>query len=95
MGPANRLLAVADQCVLSPGPAWLFKVREPGLATEVRGKVVRPAFAYVLLVRANLPKKPRGSQKPTIDTPIGDHGGDEASEHRRRSLPWAPPVLTG
>lgn len=59
MGPANRLLA--DQCVLSPGPAWLFKVREPGLATEVRGKVVRPGFAYVLLVRATLPTEGRPS----------------------------------
>ncbi len=59
MGPANRLLA--NQCVLSPGPAWLFKIREPGLATEVRGKVVRPGFAYVLLVRANLPTEGRPS----------------------------------
>lgn len=59
MGPANRLLA--DQCVLGPGPAWLFKIREPGLATEVRGKVVRPGFAYVLLLRANLPTEARPS----------------------------------
>ena len=59
MEPANQLLA--DQCVLSPGPAWLFKIREPGLATEVRGKVVRPGFAYVLLVRANLPTESRPS----------------------------------
>ena len=56
---ANRLLA--DQCVLSPGPAWLFRIREPGLATEVRGKVIRPGFAYVLLVRANLPTEGRPS----------------------------------
>lgn len=50
---ANRQLA--DQCVLSRGPTWLFRVREPGLATEVRGKVVRPGLSYVLLVRADLP----------------------------------------
>lgn len=59
LGPANRLLA--DQCVLSPGPAWLFRVREPGLATEVRGKVVRPGLAYVLFVRASLPTDGRPS----------------------------------
>ena len=47
---ANRLLA--DQCVLSIGPAWLFRVREPGLAVEVRGKFVRPGHGYVLLVLA-------------------------------------------
>lgn len=44
---ANRLLA--DQCVLSPGPIWLFRVREPGLAVEVRGNFVRPGHSYVLL----------------------------------------------
>lgn len=44
---ANRLLA--DQCMLSPGSVWLFRVREPGLATEVRGKFVRPGHQYVLL----------------------------------------------
>ncbi|MDA8358459.1 MAG: hypothetical protein M0Z95_19705 [Actinomycetota bacterium] len=53
LASANRLLA--DHCVLSPGPAWLFRVREPGLATEVRGKVVRPGNLYVLLIRADLP----------------------------------------
>jgi hypothetical protein len=53
LASANRLLA--DQCVLRPGPAWLFRVREPGLATEVRGKVVRPGRSYVLLVRSDLP----------------------------------------
>ena len=53
MEAANRLLA--DQCVLSPGPAWLFRLREPGLATEVRGKFVRPGHSYVLITRATLP----------------------------------------
>ena len=53
MAAANRLLA--DQCVLSPGPAWLFRLREPGLATEVRGKFVRPGHSYVLITRATLP----------------------------------------
>ncbi len=53
MEAANRLLA--DQCVLSPGPAWLFRVREPGLATEVRGKFVRPGHSYVLITKAVLP----------------------------------------
>ncbi len=51
MEAANRLLA--DQCVLSPGPIWLFRLREPGLAVEVRGKFVRPGHAYLLLVSAD------------------------------------------
>jgi len=37
---ANRLLA--DQCVLSSGLIWLSRLREPGIATKVRGKFVRP-----------------------------------------------------
>jgi hypothetical protein len=57
MEAANRLLA--DQCVLSPGPVWLFRVREPGLAAEVRGKFVRPGHSYVLLTRAILPNDGR------------------------------------
>ena len=43
----NELLA--DQCVISPGPRWLFRVRTPSLATEVRGKFVRADQEYVLV----------------------------------------------
>jgi len=44
---ANSLLA--DQCVLSPGPRWLFRVRDRGLASEVRTNSARPGRCYVLL----------------------------------------------
>jgi hypothetical protein len=47
MDAANRVLA--DQCMLTPGPLWVFRLREPGRATEVRGKFIRPGHAYVLL----------------------------------------------
>jgi hypothetical protein len=43
----NSLLA--DQCVLAPGPRWLFRVRERGLANEVRGHGARAGCRYVLL----------------------------------------------
>lgn len=43
----NGLLA--DQCRLTPGPHWLFRIREPGLAAEVRGKFVRPGESYLLV----------------------------------------------
>lgn len=39
---------LADQSVLPPGP-WLFGVRAPGYATEVRSKRVRPGGEYILL----------------------------------------------
>lgn len=45
---------LADQSVLSPGP-WLFRVRAPGYATEVRLKRVRPGGEYVLLSEDALP----------------------------------------
>ena len=42
---------LADQCVLSPGSRWVFRVREPRLATEVKGKFVRPGHSYILICR--------------------------------------------
>jgi hypothetical protein len=49
----NSLLS--DQCVLSPGPLWLFRVGDVGRAVEVRGKFVRPGHDYVLLAENPLP----------------------------------------
>jgi hypothetical protein len=49
---ANGLLA--DQCVLSPGPQWLFRIRDPDLAVEVRGKFVRPGHQYILFFQNSL-----------------------------------------
>jgi hypothetical protein len=43
----NRLLL--DQCVLTPGPRWLFRLRDDEPASEVRGRTVRPAGQYVLV----------------------------------------------
>lgn len=45
----NNLLS--QQCVLSSEPPWLFRVRDPHFATEVRGTFVRPSHEYVLLTR--------------------------------------------
>jgi hypothetical protein len=47
-GEAATDSVMADQAVLSGGP-WLFSVRAPGYATEVRMKRVRPGGDYVLL----------------------------------------------
>jgi hypothetical protein len=43
----NRILA--DQCVMTAGPWWLFRRQGTGLAVEVKGKAVRPAHRYVLV----------------------------------------------
>jgi hypothetical protein len=61
---ANRLLA--DQCVLSRGPIWLFRVRESGWAVEVRGKFVRPGHSYVI----QAPVDSLGDARPTWVTSV-------------------------
>lgn len=43
----NELLA--DQCIMSPGPRWVFRIRAPSFASEVRGKFVRPGHEYLLV----------------------------------------------
>ncbi|MFF5219512.1 hypothetical protein [Micromonospora sp. NPDC000442] len=45
--PVNGL--IADQCMISAGPWWLFRRRDAGPAVEVKGKVVRPRHSYVLV----------------------------------------------
>jgi hypothetical protein len=43
----NALLA--DQCVITPGPWWLFRRQGDALATEVKGRFVRPGQDYILV----------------------------------------------
>lgn len=43
----NNLLR--DQVEITPGPIWLFKQRAPGLATEVKGRLVHPGNTYFLV----------------------------------------------
>jgi len=45
--PVNDLLA--DQCVITPGPWWLFQRRGGALAIEVKGRFVRPGNRYILV----------------------------------------------
>jgi hypothetical protein len=45
--PVNAL--IADQCVISPGPWWLFRSRPGAPAAEVKGKFVRPGHSYYLI----------------------------------------------
>lgn len=37
------------ECLLRPGPIWVFKIASDGLAYELRGKTVRPDSSYILL----------------------------------------------
>ncbi|MCW3159470.1 hypothetical protein [Micropruina sonneratiae] len=43
----NNLLR--DQVEITRGPIWLFKQRSPGLATEVKGRLVHPGDTYYLV----------------------------------------------
>lgn len=46
--PATNSL-LSDQCVLPPGPRWLFRTRDDATATQVRGMLARPGRSYLLL----------------------------------------------
>jgi hypothetical protein len=43
----NALLA--SECTLPPGPPWVFRFRDTGIATEIRSKIIHPGGHYVLL----------------------------------------------
>jgi len=45
--PVNRV--IADQCVMTPGPWWLFRRQGAGLAIEIKGRLLRPGHSYVLV----------------------------------------------
>lgn len=49
----NQLLA--DMCMTTSGPQWLFRRNDAGAAVEVIGKVLRPGCSYVLILRDNVP----------------------------------------
>jgi len=51
--PVNALLA--DQCVMTSGPWWLYRCHGPGLAIEVKGRFLRPGQHYILVGRETLP----------------------------------------
>ncbi len=53
-GSATLSEILVDQCRL-PGSPWLFRLREPGLGSEVRTNLVRPGERYILLRSAYPP----------------------------------------
>ena len=50
---ANDLIAV--ECVMTPGPWWLFRRRDTGLAVEVKGRILRPGHEYFLVGMSDRP----------------------------------------
>ena len=63
---------LADQSVLPPGP-WLFSLRAPGYATEVRSKQVRPGAEYILVLKdAPPPDLPQWAFGVAVET-VGVH----------------------
>ena len=43
------------ECLLRPGPPWLFRIASDGLAYECRGLRVRPGQRYIVLTTARVP----------------------------------------
>lgn len=67
----NALLG--QQCGLTPGPRWLFKIRDAGSAKEVRGNHVRPGNEYILISSERLPSGLPSWIAPTATTTDGVH----------------------
>jgi hypothetical protein len=63
MSPQLEYLLRAE-CLLWPGPTWLFRVASDGLAYELRGLRVRPGQRYVILSTAS-PIPTGGASRPT------------------------------
>ena len=40
---------IADQCVMTSGPWWLFRLQAHEAAFEVKGRFIRPAHQYILI----------------------------------------------
>ena len=43
----NHLLE--SECRLQPGPIWLFRIGNDGIARHVTGRIMRPGFGYILV----------------------------------------------
>lgn len=52
-GPDDVNRVLASQCVITPGPWWLFWVRPGAPAVQVKGLVVRPGHSYCLVGRTD------------------------------------------
>jgi hypothetical protein len=68
---ANQMLR--DHCGVSPGPNWLFRLRELGFGSEVRGKFVRPDHRYLLVTTDPLMAVPAWATPTSLATE-GVHG---------------------
>jgi hypothetical protein len=47
--PLELEFLLRTECMLRPGPAWLFKISSDGMAREIRTQIVRPGNRYLLL----------------------------------------------
>lgn len=59
-GSANVNDILADQCVMTSGPWWLFRLQDGNPAFEIKGGFVRPGHQYLLLGRP-------GQKPPAVD----------------------------
>jgi hypothetical protein len=46
---------VESDCRFSPGPNWLFRIGQDGIAREIAGRIVRPCHDYIVVTTAELP----------------------------------------
>ena len=61
----DRLLD--DGCRMSPGPVWLFRIGNDGIARQITSMIVRPGFNYILAMRNSITDLLEGMAKCSID----------------------------
>jgi hypothetical protein len=49
----NLDFLLKTECLLRPGPRWLFKIRGDGTAVEVKTQTIRPGNSYIVLTRTD------------------------------------------
>ncbi|MGH3435457.1 MAG: hypothetical protein ACRDRN_03215 [Sciscionella sp.] len=74
-GPDDVNRVLASQCVITPGPWWLFRVRPGAPAVQVKAPVVRPGYSYCLVGRTDDAEPPDVTWATEVPIAVeGAHG---------------------
>ena len=63
-GTVDHLLQT--ECRMTPGPVWLFRVGQDGIAREITGRIARPGYEYIVATIEVLPDAREGMGPCTI-----------------------------
>ena len=49
-------ILLESECLLTPGPVWLFRIASDGTAHEIAGRIVRPGCRYIVVITEEMPE---------------------------------------